>query len=276
MLPTILFLGTLCGQMAGETPIISPATKDEAGVLTHEVKSEYQAGTTKIRVLLPKEIEADARLRVIYVLPVEAQEESRFGNGLAEVQKLDLHNKHSVIFVAPTFSHLPWYADHPSDKAIRQETYFVKVVLPFIEKTYPVLVERRGRLLLGFSKSGWGAWSLLLRQPELFERAVAWDAPLMMDRPGKYGSGDIFDSEDNFANYHLTELVAKRAGELGDQPRLILTGYGNFRREHEQMHALLDKLKLPYVYRDGPQLKHHWAGGWVEEAVELLVKDPQP
>ena len=39
--------------------------------------------------------------------------------------------KHKAIFVAPTFSHLPWYADHPSDASIRQETYFLKVVVPF-------------------------------------------------------------------------------------------------------------------------------------------------
>ena len=42
------------------------------------------------------------------------------------------------MFVAPTFSHLPWYADHPTKPEIRQETYFLKVVVPFIDKTYPV------------------------------------------------------------------------------------------------------------------------------------------
>ncbi len=111
---------------------------------------------------------------------------------MKEVKKLDLHNKIGVIFVVPTFSHLPWYADHPTKPEVRQETYFVKVVVPFIDKTYPVKAEAAGRLLLGFSKSGWGAWSLLLRHPDLFSKAAAWDAPLMMDKPGKYGSGDIF------------------------------------------------------------------------------------
>jgi len=39
-----------------------------------------------------------------------------------EVKKLGLHNKLQVIFVAPTFAHLPWYADHPTKAEIRQDT----------------------------------------------------------------------------------------------------------------------------------------------------------
>ena len=138
------------------------------------------------------------RYPVIYVLPVEAGTENRYGDGLLEAKKLDLHNKHGVIFVAPTFSHLPWYADHPTDKTIRQESHFIKVVVPFVEKTYPLLANADGRLLLGFSKSGWGAWSLLLRHPDLFGRAAAWDAPMMMDRIGKYGNAPIFGDQSNF------------------------------------------------------------------------------
>ena len=46
----------------------------------------------------------------------------------------------------PTFSDLPWYADHPTNPLIRQETYFLKVVLPFIEKTYPARSDAGGPL----------------------------------------------------------------------------------------------------------------------------------
>lgn len=59
-----------------------------------------------------------------------------------------------VGFVAPTFSQVPWYADHPTDLKIRQETYFINVVLPLVEQTYPAQKSPDGRLLLGFSKSG--------------------------------------------------------------------------------------------------------------------------
>jgi enterochelin esterase-like enzyme len=177
------------------------------------------------------------------------------------------------VFVAPTFSPLPWYADHPTKPEVRQETYFLKVVVPFIDKTYPVRAEAEGRLLLGFSKSGWGAWSLLLRRPDLFGKAAAWDAPLMMDKPGKYGSGDILGTPDNFEGYRVSKLLEDKADKFQKGKRLILLGYGNFRAEHEQAHALMDKLKVAHEYRDGPARKHDWHSGWVKEAVELLIAE---
>ncbi len=109
----------------------------------------------------------------------------------------------------PTFSHLPWFADHPSDPHIRQETYFLKVVLPFIERTYPVGTDRLSRALLGFSKSGWGAWTLLLRHPDMFERAAAWDAPMTMEVP-RYGMAPIAGTQENFERYRVTTLLRER------------------------------------------------------------------
>lgn len=244
------------------------------GILIHEVESPFQEGRTQIRVLLPEKLQPGQRYPVIYVLPVEARNESQYGDGLLEVKKHDLHNRYQTIFVAPTFSRLPWYADHPTDPLIRQETYCLKVVIPLIERTYPALAEPRGRLLLGFSKSGWGAWSLLLRHPDLFGRAVAWDAPLMMNWPSQYGSADIFGTQENFEKYQLQRLVREQANALGSQPRLLLMGYaGAFRLEHQQMHELLQKLQIPHEYRDGPERTHYWHSGWVPEAVEWLVSE---
>ncbi len=242
------------------------------GFLVHSLRSEHQQGETLIRVLLPDRIDKDRRYPVIYVLPVEARDESRYGNGLLEVKKHDLHNKHRVIFVAPTFSHLPWYADHPTDKKIRQETCFIKDVIPFVEKTWPALGEAKGRLLLGFSKSGWGAWTLLLRHPDLFGKAAAFDAPMMMDRHDRFGAGPIFGTPENFENYRVARLLEKYGEKLGKDKRLILLGAGNFKADHEKIHALMDEKKIPHVYTDGPNRKHDWHSGWVAEAVEMLLK----
>jgi S-formylglutathione hydrolase FrmB len=270
-----IILFSAASAFAAEDANISPAKKDEHGFLIHEVESPLQAGKTLIRLLLPTELKPDQKYPVIYVLPVEAKSENRYGDGLIEVARHDLHNKRGTIFVAPTFSHLPWYADHPTDPSLRQESYFLQVVVPFVEKSYPAQAKATGRLLLGFSKSGWGAWSLLLRHPDIFGRASAWDAPLMLDRPGKYGSGDIFGTQENFDEYHVAKLLRDRKELLGRDKRLILTGYGNFRKEHEQMHVLADELKISHDYRDGPQRKHDWHSGWVEEAVKLLMEQKE-
>jgi len=250
---------------------ISPATKDEYGFLVHEVRSPYQAGTTQIRVLLPDNLEPGRRYPVIFLLPAEAGGKDRYGDGLLEAKKQNLHKKHQVIFVAPTFSHLPWYADHPSQPTIRQETYLMKVAVPFVVANYPVQVGPSGCLLLGFSKSGWGAFSLLLRHPEVFGRAAAWDAPLMMEQPNRFGMGEIFGTQENFERQQITKLLEKQAGRLGPGKRLILLGYDNFRDHHQKAHDLMTKLIVDHEYRDGPARKHDWHSGWVAEAVELLL-----
>lgn len=255
-------------------PVIAEApAKAVSDVRVHQVHSKYQAGETTIRVLLPDEMREGQSYRVLYVLPVEARDEDRYGNGLSEVQQHDLHNEHHLICVAPTFSQLPWYADHPTDKTIRQESYLLQEVLPLIEREYPVVEGAGGRLLVGFSKSGWGAWSLLLRHPDVFSKAAAWDAPLMMNTPGRYGSGPIFGTAENFAKYEVQSLLRTQGSTLGDQPRLILTGYDAFREHHLLTHQLLNDLDVPHVDRDGPHRKHTWHSGWLAESVDLLIAE---
>jgi hypothetical protein len=241
--------------------------RDDNGFRIHTVESPYQAGETEIRVLLPTRLEEGERYPAVYVLPVEPGRASQYGDGLLEVQKHKLHDKYRAIFIAPTFSNWPWYADHPTKPEIRQESHFLKVVVPFVEKAYPASEDR---LLLGFSKSGWGAWSLLLRHQDAFRRAAAWDAPLMMEDIGKYGTSNILGTQENFERYRPADLLRANAGKFGDAKRLMLTGYGNFREHHQQIHTLLNDLKIPHDYRDGPPRKHDWHSGWVPEAVELL------
>lgn len=271
MLCLIGILTAVTSGFADEKTTISAGKSDASGIIVHQVQSTLQAAPTLIRVLLPQPYDPTLRYPVVYVLPVEAGRESRYGDGLQEILQNNLHQRHAAIFVTPTFAHLPWYADHPTDPAIRQESYFLKDVVPFIDQNYPSLAERSGRHLLGFSKSGWGAWSLILRHSDLFEKAAAWDAPLMLDQPGKYGSGPIFGSAENFAGYRIADLLAKQSANFRGSPRLILLGYGNFRAEHEQLRPLLERLDVAYIERDGPQRVHDWHSGWVAEALELLL-----
>ena len=256
---------------------ISEAEQDKgkhaaSGWLTHRVQSPYQEGQTKIHVLLPKEMKRAQRYRVLYLLPVESRDGVRWGNAMKEASRIDLANKHDVICVYPTFSHLPWYADHPTDGHIQQETHFLKVVVPFVEQEYAALAKRDGRLLCGFSKSGWGAWSMLLRHPGEFAAAAAFDAPLMESQAKRFGMGPIFGSDENFDAYRISTLLKERAAGLDEVPRLVLTGYDkSFRVQHQQMHKLLEELQISHIYRDGPQRRHHWESGWVAEAAELLL-----
>jgi len=258
---------------ADETASAPSDEKRPCGVIVHTVESEFQAGPTEIRVLPPTASKQGKKHRTLYVLPVEAGNGKRWGDSIQEVVRHDIHNRHDLVCVFPTFSRLPWYADHPTELAIRQESHFLKTVVPFVERAYPVESVREARLLVGFSKSGWGAWSLLLRHPKQFGKAAAWDAPLMTDKPNKYGMGPIFATQENFERYQISALLKNRADPLGRSPRLILMGHDAFKAQHEAVHRLMDTLKLRHHYREGPHRDHSWNSGWLPEAVELLVSD---
>jgi enterochelin esterase-like enzyme len=241
------------------------------GMLSHSVRSPRQREATEIRVLLPDKLDAAKRYPVLYVLPVEAARGTRWGDGLIEAKRLGLQNRFQLICVAPTFADLPWYADHPTDERLRQESYLLRDVVPFVDANYPVVPGASGRLLVGFSKSGWGAFSLLLRNPSVFAKAAAWDAPLNMQAPDKYGMGPIFGTQENFERYQITRLLPERAAELRAEPRLFHLGYDNFREHHAAIEAILMARNIAHGYRDGPKRKHIWESGWLSQAVELLV-----
>ena len=272
--------GLISAARGGEPPrfnekpaTISPAQQDPKGFLVHTVQSEYESGETKIKVLLPSSFEKAKRYRVLYLLPVEPRDDANFGDGMLEAKRAGLADKYGLICVLPTFSHWPWYADHPTKPEIRQESYFLKVVVPFVDRTYPTRADRDGRWLVGFSKSGWGAFSLLLRHGDLFGKAAAWDAPLMMDRAEKYGSPDIFGTQENFQFYRISALLHEQAAKLsGPTIRLIHFGYFAFRDDHEAAERRMQELGIHRLYRDGPRRAHTWSSGWLPEAVEMLVQ----
>lgn len=267
----VLLLVAASSAAADHPPRIGPAKADDNGFLSHVVESDLQAGPTEIKVLLPDRIEKDKRYPVVYVLPVEAGLGKQFGYGLLEVKKLDLHNKHGVICVLPTFAHLPWYADHPSNAKIRQESYFVNEVVPFIDRQYPTTGTADGRLLLGFSKSGCGAFTLLLRHPKVFGKAAVFDAPLTMAKPNNFGMADIYATQENFEKYRIPKLLEERAKDLGKDKRLALIGYANFGEHHRTLHEAMDRLKIAHEYQDDKKARHTWDAGWIGAAVQFLT-----
>jgi hypothetical protein len=231
------------------------------------VRSPYQRGPTLVRTLVPRKLEPPDRRRVLFVLPVDPAMQRRWGDGLEVARKLDLANRFGFIVVAPTFSDWPWYADHPAEPTLRQESYMLKVVVPLVGRLYPHEPGRRA--LVGFSKSGWGAFSLLLRNPEVFGAAAAWDSPMMMARP-RFEMGRIAGTQENFERYRISRLLRERAASVQKMKRLGLFGYGSFRKDTQGAHALMEELGIPHAYADGPRRKHHWDSGWMEEAVEAL------
>lgn len=276
-MPRLIFLvnvfAALTGAHAAEYSITSDKTGDQ-GIRRVTIETPYQPEPTVIRIVAPPEsavasgADAPAECRIVFVLPVEPGEQHAYGDGLAEAIKSGLHTKQNLILVAPSFTQLPWYADHTSNEKIRQDSYFIKSVLPMVDSLYPAKKPRR--LLLGFSKSGFGAYSLILRRPDLFEAAAVWDAPLMKEKPDQFGMEDIFGTQENFEHYQVSKLFAEKAADFKPQTRLFLGGFGNFKKHTDEAHALLETLGIPHEFASSIYRKHIWGSGWIPVALHFL------
>ena len=279
----ILFLPSprLLGQTppAGLPPIQQQNDQTQknnnAKIVVHKIKSQDQSGPTEIHVLSPTVPIANQDIRVLYLLPVEKLNEQKWGHALQEIIQHNLHNKLGLLCVYPTFSDRPWFADHPQNASLQQETYLLKCVIPFVERQYGIKSSKEKRLLIGFSKSGYGAWSLLLRHPDIFDKAAAWDAPLMMQQPNQYGMGPIYGNQKNFQKYQISELLKSTGKSLGQRGRLVHGGYANFQSHHQQINTLTKELDLPVHFEQGPLRAHHWNSGWLQTLLFQLA-GPQP
>ncbi len=251
----------------------SGPVRDGNGFEDFTVQSNTERTTNVIRVLLPGTLQPGTAYRTVYVLPVEAGLGSFFGDGLLTVKQLGAQITSNAIFVEPTFSDTPWYCDSATNPQVRQETYFCSVVVPFIDQQLPVLAQSSGRLLLGFSKSGWGDFTLLLRHPDMFGKAVAWDSPLAMTNPnGADGFPQALGTQANFQNYQVSSLLRQDAAELQNQPpRLFLFGYCFYAADLQQTDKLMTSLDIPHVYQPGNWSWHCWTSGWVPTAVQFLL-----
>ena len=258
--------------------IEGPQRNFEKGVDVYAVRSPYLGATGVVEVLLPDGVKQGERFRTLYVLPVEAGVGGVYGDGLAEVRACDIHNRHRLICATTSFDTLPWYGAHATNPQMRHEQHIREVVVPLVESRYPATGAPADRLLLGFSKSGWGAVSMLLRNPELYGAACSWDAPLMMDESSlSFRSLDHFGTPAQAAAYAPVSLVRQRASLLAQQPaRLAILGCDKFAQHTIQYHELLEALRVPHVFNNDLRAEHRWDSGWLPVAVDLFLQHAPP
>jgi hypothetical protein len=248
-------------------------------VRIHTVESEYQNGEQEIRVLLPDAYREDKLYRVLYVLPVEKGFERRYGYGLGVFEEMDAHNKYDIIIVQMGFEKEPWYGDHATDRKTRQASYVKEFVVPFIEKNYSTVETPEGRLLFGFSKSGWGAFSLILRSPDFYGYAASWDAPMFFDK-FHYKMKPIYGTLEQLNIFRPDLLVSRQKKHFQNKTRLVLTGTKDWGKSiptpnggsHTvEMHKLLDTHGVRHIYNNTLKVPHRWNNQWMAPTLEALM-----
>ena len=254
--------------------------KNANGFTTYTVNSPYQGRATQIEVLPPDSTKPGALYPVLYLLPVNDGIMNQWGSGIVEARRHDIHNRFSVICVSPEYDYTPWYGDHPSDPTLRQESYLLDVVMPLIEERYPVIPGKDGRLLLGFSKSGFGAITIALRNLDTIGKAAAWDAPLMMRIPlqDQEEMLHVFATQESFDPYCVPSLVERHLATLqAGPPRLVLVSNGNGGGSVSELHTFLAERGVPHRFFIDEKREHTWTSDWLPVVAGLIFeRDSEP
>src|SRR5262249_50739132 len=147
--------------------VIGTPTMDANGVLYYTVVSSYLGSQPQtLRILQPTHPAAGQPARFIYLLPVLAGvDTTTYGDGLLTAESLDIEDQYNATLIAPSFPINPWYGDSATDPSAQLESFMVKDLVPWVNQNYAVPGTTPESWLVGFSKSGFGALSLILRNP---------------------------------------------------------------------------------------------------------------
>jgi concanavalin A-like lectin/glucanase superfamily protein/putative esterase len=214
--------------------------------------------------------------RFIYVLPViqDVDLNSSYGDGLEELRTLNVHNDYNAHIIAPSFKSIPWYADHAFNPDRQYESFVVRDLVPWVEANLST-TGLEEHWLVGFSKSGFGAVTLLFRNPAVFDAAAAWDFPADQSSTSAAGMLSNYGTDTNFQNnYRLTAgWIAARKDPFQTATRLWLSRDYVATSFLDQVLAFAGRLQandVQYLMTGGATRVHSWTSGWLGEALAGL------
>lgn len=246
------------------------------GLQRYVYRSEYTdsaadyGDTYFLDVLAPDDYDAGTDYPLVIVLGVEATPGGAFADEMQVILGDDLHNTVGAVFCRVTTKSVPWWA-RKSDGTMDYEALIRDGVLPWMRDNYSIRAGRFGVSLLGYSKGGWGAMSLMLRNPTAFGFVALWDAPLTANRATLEENGADFGSDAEFEARSPGLILADNVAGLTDQTRVIYSGVSYWTTEYPEFKALLDSEAVPYneLYAYNPV--HDSDAGWMPSVVEALA-----
>jgi hypothetical protein len=261
----------------------------------------------KLEILVPSGSSSGRSMTsaIVLALPVEAGDTStrQYGSAISLIRAANWHTENNVAVVTPAFSSTPWFADRAVNttiKPVRQESYLLQVIVPYLRNRTLGGVSLAGPIsLVGFSKSGWGTFSLMARNPTKFHRAALWDAPTMLGVDFcEWLRGDMWGMMANFGDCQTwkanspVELVRAGAG-AAISGRVWLGGqhyFGSMCSAHGcaqapgtpfnhtvQFHQLLADHSVSHLYDDALDPgRHEWSWLWLRPALDSLLVKTDP
>jgi 20S proteasome alpha/beta subunit len=227
-----------------------------------------------VRVLTPTDPSSYYQHTFLYDLPVEAGlSQSTYGDGLDELEQLNVQNQYNATIIEPIFPIDPWYADSATDPTINYNTFMSTILPQWVDSTFDQSGTDKN-LLIGFSKSGYGALDLLLKDPSVFDAAAAFDFPADITNYDQGGSSSTenYGTQANFEdNYELSNsFVDAQKAPFTTQDRILISEGETLGSEVADFDSLLTSQGVMHTTLNQTNDAHSWTSGWLPNAVAGL------
>jgi hypothetical protein len=259
----------------GDRPRFVFKGTDGAGAQLYDVKWKTRGSHPfTVRVLTPAHPSSAYPHSFLIDLPVQpGLAQATWGSGLDELAKLDVEDRYNTTIIEPIFPIDPWYADSPKDPTINYETFIASILPRWIGSIFPD-TDGDNYMLIGLSKSGYGAMDLLLKHPDTFLAAAAFDFPAEMASYNDFGrssSGD-YGTEENFHdNYELTDaFVDNLKAPFTTNERILISSGSVFPLQVTHLDTLFTSLGVAHKLLIQTSNAHNWYSGWLPDAVAGL------
>jgi len=261
---------------ASDQPLFAYQGTDAEGAQVYDVTWNDQGNHPfAVRVLVPTDPNTAYAHSFLYALPVESGLTGQsLGDGLDELESLNVPNQYNTTIIEPIFPMYSWYADNPNDATVDYETFVADILPQWVDSHFSTTGDEQN-LLIGFSKSGYGAVDLLMKHPDVFSAAAAFDFPADMPTYNGLGSSsaDDYGTQANFQNnYELDQsFVDTYKTPFTTQDRLWIAGgplYANDVADFNNLLTSQGVLDTFTTTQTGDT--HSWTGGWVPSAVTGL------
>jgi hypothetical protein len=245
---------------------------DANRVESYNMSSNYNGyGPHVLHVLRPSNPAPNMAHNFLFALPVEAEGDHNFGNAMETLRALNTQDAYNLTIIEPSFPLPPWYADSPMDLNYRFESFMALELQPWVKANLATTGQEK-YWLLGFSKSGVGGLDLILKYPDLFTVAAAWDFPADMSTYTQFNASSNYGTEENFQNnYRLTSgFVSARKAPFLTNNRLWISGYNAFQTDLNDFDSLLTILGVQHTMGVPSLESHSWNAFWVPGALAGL------
>ncbi len=120
-------------------------------------------------------------------------------------------------------------------------------------------------VLVGFSKSGLGAWHLAQALPECVKATIIFDAPMALQQlPSQWGAAPFYPSAEAWQRDLPVYGITQFQRDVSADHKLILISGAHFDADMRQLVSALNDAGIDHTFLPHPEIRHHWNAGWVE------------